>query len=142
MTDGRMIRATLLALAEHVEAASGADRELDDIIARTIWPYLGAWLPSSSQSAPLARSGATHARPWVSKCYTSNFDAAMTLVPSEWDIEQLSVVAGIASCNLGNGRDCNHPAYRSGSSKRAPTIARALTAAALRARAAEMGDEQ
>lgn len=111
-------------LADRVEAASGADRELD----RTIKEFVGhAW----DYAAEWPRDGQPIAFP-----YTASIDAAITLVPEgyKWKI----------MCSDFDGYLCEiwtdgTPEYEHVS--RAATPALALTAAALRARAQEKNDD-
>ena len=137
MTD----RATLLALAERVEAATGADRELGArVIAASLAPanafveqskINGAWCIYTADADGKNRS-------WqpprgvrgYDRCPTESLDAAMSLVPSGWDW----------SLN-GEGNPKSYVAelwvyFGDGEAiAKAATPALALTAACLRARA-------
>lgn len=72
--------ATLIALAERVEKATGPDRELDALIAEAagwsdVWYRDGmaeGWAPGG-----VCEAGVPH--------YTASLDAAMSLVPEGWD---------------------------------------------------------
>ena len=68
-------RATLLALAERVEAATGADRELDALVT---YARHSAEMSKLGTPADYLRTDA------ATKCprYTASLDAAMSLVPS------------------------------------------------------------
>jgi hypothetical protein len=113
MTDA----ATLRALIERVEQATGADRRLDgDIETALGWPFA----------------------PWTgdARPFTSSLDAAASLVPDgwSWSVDTHNKAGPIAICEPARGVFCR---------SEASTPALALTAAALRARLAEMeaGDE-
>ena len=77
-----MDRDKLVALALRVEAATGADRELDAEIVRAIYPdalvclyEIGDEDPTVFHAEPLIRNKS------VLPSYTASIDAAMTLVP-------------------------------------------------------------
>lgn len=124
-----MSRAELLALAERVEALSGADREVDAKVALAVgyktWPdgygEGNEWEDPSGNRLPRARG-------WGAQppAFTASLDAAMGLVPEGpgwwW------VVNGAPSAAVGHAPEPAHFAH-------AATPALALTAAALRARA-------
>ena len=136
MTDETTQREAMLDLAARAEAASGADRELDAAIA----PLQG--LRIVDEGHPIGRMcyddiGCAHLLPR----FTASLDAAMTLVPEGPSAtgERFSVEHWDAS-----GVHASHvraSAWVSGAPRvYAATPALALTAAALRARAAIRGD--
>jgi hypothetical protein len=129
-----MTRAELLALAKRVEAATGADRELD----KDIGEALGAiceWIdwPDRPQKVLSICNSITRELP----AFTASLDSAASLVPEGW-----------AYCV-----DSNDGGYATVFPRRelgylptdpyadAATPALALTAAALRAKAQEKRDE-
>jgi hypothetical protein len=116
-----MTRDELLALAARVEAATGADRELDYAVAAAFdWP-----------DSPFMRQNARR--------YTESLDAAASLVPKEWrwSVETLSSAGPLALCEHWPPSGPRHPHTRG----EAATPALTLTAACLRAKAQEAGDE-
>ncbi len=125
-----MTRAELLALAERVEKAAGADRELDAEIARTLLPHNAEYITRSRDGwSYRIFAGVGWDDEWIeTRRYTASLDAAASLVPAGWAWCVHDV--GVASA------------------MRAPTIVKAqgatpalaLTAAALRAMAAEARD--
>jgi hypothetical protein len=144
----------LLRLAERVEQARGPNRELDVRIKAALFgavplvsPFNGEWClyrPGTTD----ARIGKSFERPfrvshesWTSDRYTASLDAAMTLIPSEansagevWRAESYSDPGVIAP-------HVRASAWVSGAARvYAATPALALTAAALRARAALEGE--
>ena len=111
-----MSRAELLALAERVEAATGADRDIDHAIYAAFNP---------DKPIPYDR----RLLPWE-HLYTASLDAAMSLVPSGeyWECGPLPDMSQY------RGRVGMKAAY-------AATPALALTAATLRALAERMTDD-
>lgn len=106
-----MNRTTLLALAERVEAATGADRGLDSEIHHAVLNGVGV--------------GSYGAQP----AYTASLDAAMSLVPSGWSFMVDSAENRLhAQAKLGRSYPTNANAYAEAST---PPLA--LTAASLRA---------
>lgn len=72
-------------LAVRVAAASGADRELDALIASAAWPYRGRGevirpAPSGGGRCVSYYRTGNHGT-WKSPRYTGSLDAAMSLVP-------------------------------------------------------------
>lgn len=148
----------LMALALRVEALTGSDREVDAEIACFIGrPFgnIGHWLHGSDisyhptvngfyvavipdQESPDGRLSEA----FKSLEYTASLDAAMMLAPKGWKLRQMNFSAPCADdrkwhLNLHGGKvgeDCFVG--------RGFTIALALTSAALRARAAQQGDER
>jgi len=110
-------KATLLALAERVEALDGPNRNLDADIMRAIG---------------LAGAPAVFALVDAPHPYTASLDAAMTLVPEGWAVlmafSEQRAVCDVHTAPL--GQHGTWPAHAS-----AATPALALCAAALRARA-------
>lgn len=131
MTD----RATLLALADRVEAAEGANLVLERDIALAIYHSATALTGNDARISVWDGNGRTQL---TVKPYTASLDAAMTLVPNGW--------AWMAGCDPGDGYFATlMPTDESGIvahgvNCNAATPALALCAAALRARA-EAGDE-
>jgi len=130
MTDA----ATLRALIERVEQATGADRELDGAIEKMLtpdlaarpWRYLGhgRW---NDDSEPNGANLVAAPR------YTSSLDAAASLVPEGWQW-----ACGKDRPENGGAWADVQPNAVGVTKRRAATPALALTAAALRARLAEM----
>ncbi|WP_066795245.1 hypothetical protein [Sphingomonas soli] len=140
-------RAELLALAERVEAATGSDRELDRDIMLAAVPCDRApfryWMPMNENTGHGAVDiervyyGPHCAQAVAVPAYTASIDAAMMLVPEGWFTRLATEdrhshswrweLRGGFGLNVGS---------------RAATPALALTAAALRARAAELGEAQ
>lgn len=132
----------LIALAERVESATGADRELDYAIHENIH---GDWLRRNAYIREQGDDGWYSATPPIKgansiaapQAYTASLDAAMTLVPKGclhmartiWDAE--GKTAGIGCINQYVG-----DMWTDGFDSCAATPALALTAAALRALAA------
>lgn len=122
-----MTRAELLDLAARVEAAQGADRELD----------LNVWRAVCPEAQDLEARGRLPL-PWL-WCVTASLDAALTLAPADWHV----TVRGLndswhVELNTTWAPTAERPA-------RTVTAfcgneARARTAAALRARAEEISD--
>ena len=136
---------TLLALAARVEAGTGPDRELDrEIHFHAVHPWLAKtcvkWVEAYCEadgsflwwtSERLAEKKEGYSDQWLP--FTTSLDAATSLVPAgcDWlrrrDLLTLRMVMRVVCNDYGGESD-------------APTPARALTAAALRARAAEAGN--
>lgn len=124
MTD----EATLLALADRIEAAEGPDRELDAAIALAI-RYQDC-LPCDFNGIKARTGGILNA-----PAFTASLDAAMTLVPEGWT----GVIDLTGAAKLIDARYPN----REVRALACATPALALCAAALRARAANpMSDKQ
>lgn len=102
-------RAALLALADRCESATGPDRVLDSEISKAAFP-----------------------RRLIPSPYTDSLDAALTLVPDHcsWDVGNCDPNGSPWAC-ITRGAD-DYPG-------KAATAPLALLAAALRARAAEVG---
>ena len=139
MTD----KATLLALAERCEKATGPDRELDRDIADALklGPVGDDWERPKDTPATASSRGyvSMDKGSWVrrglirhSKCYTSSLDAAMMLLPVGMDWCVGNEFAGIkeAFATVAYSTEGNREAVF------AATPSLALTAACLRARAA------
>lgn len=116
-------------LASMVEALDGPDRKLDlEIVA-------------------IVRAGMRHPDFIAPPAYTESLDAAMTLVPEGWAVERAgwhSILEPYAGFELWQFTECDDGAWRHGgddaiATGNAITPALALTAAALRSRAA-MGE--
>ncbi|WP_294260762.1 hypothetical protein [uncultured Sphingomonas sp.] len=124
-------KAALLALAERVKAATAGDGRLSVEVEIAVLGYPEKAYDRRSASWPSDRM--EFARQWLGSRYTSSIDAAMTLVPEglfariygEWP--QAIIVRGEAG-------------YPEVSRSCALTMPLALTSAALRARAAMMGE--
>jgi hypothetical protein len=129
----------LLALAERVEAASGPDRELDVAIWRGITPnhealrkrWAGSWTHADVQARKEAACELKNAPD-----FTASLDAAMTLVPEGWC---WAVRNGLSTAYAEMADEpfietAHEKATGVDSCARSPALA--LTAAALRARAA------
>lgn len=143
MTD----RATLLALADRVEAAEGPDFGLDADIARaagyvqhfdSLW-----WSPAIVRAARKSRRGKWHhGRAAMLPAFITSIDAALTLVPKGWKWALYSAddrSNPVAYCVPNMGR---LPWPEWVTDIEAATPALALCAAALRALAQEApGDE-
>lgn len=126
-------------LAVRVAAASGADRELDALIASAAWPYRGRGevirpAPSGGGRCVSYYRTGNHGT-WKSPRYTGTLDAALSLVPEGPNgsnvyprIARVTPDKWEAHLGFGN-RAVGHTA-------RAATAALALCAAALRARSA------
>ena len=133
-----MTRAELLALAARVEAAQGADRELDALIYDAVGHF--AWWDAikvvkrspDRHEALMMNVRASNFAP------TASLDAAASLVPEgwRWSVETLSSAGPLGLCEHWPQSGQRHPYTRG----EAATPALALTAAALRARAEEVGD--
>ena len=136
-----MTRATLLALASRVEAATGADRELDAAIDCAVR------LPDLRPAQPDDFDGKYGYSAGNIKCehgflmsyrYTASLDDAMSLVPSGWNIATAAGQNdnGTWFSELRRGYRTSYDAVALSSLKCA-TPALALTAAAIRALAQE-----
>ena len=124
---------TLIELAERCEAATGPDREIDAaiVIAADTAPAdmelafgIGWW------------RGIYDDRHWLAPAYTASLNDAITLLPERWKLRQMAFSAPCADdrrwhLNLHGGREGEDTFVGRGA-----TPALALTAAALRARAA------
>lgn len=130
----------LIALAEKVESLTGPCRETDGLIARAAGFEV---LPHPQTADPMYRHyGGMLMNPVPA--FTASLDAAMTLVPeglrlmlSEWDDEAHLRAKGAWQSVLSKpGCDASFDAMRGYRCDHAATPALALTAAALRARAA------
>lgn len=130
----------LIELAERVEAASGPDRALDADVAVAASGDANAWAATPSPESIFShkpgwwRDGenSSHCAP----VYATSLDAAMTLVPEGWRLRQMNFSAPCADdrkwhLNL-HGGSVGEDTFVG----RGATPALALTAAALRARAA------
>jgi hypothetical protein len=157
MTD----RATLLALAERVEALTGSDRAISqtlgvlhsDLAVALGWHRIpprftklkgsgwispSDWIGENSDGSPILDSlhgSDTYRKPPL---WLWSIDAAVSLIPAGWMITYLSEIggAGGCACNLGNPGNSKSAFSDHG----ARTLAHSVTAAALRACAAEMED--
>ena len=135
-----MTRAQLEALAARVGAARvEADRKLDGEIwcaingyAHVMWDGAGVVFRQADKS--IGHHYADRIRP-----FTASLDAAASLVPDGWrfSVDNLSAAGPLALCEHWPKSGPSHM-YQRGE---AATPALALTAAALRARAMEAGDE-
>jgi len=124
--------ADLLELAERCEQATRPDARIDDDIARLL-------------------GDEDFARGWPSAAYTASLDAAMTLVPEGWRVGQLEEnwrsgrwhchVTQRPSAKLIAAFDAGKTIGCESEEAEAATPALALTAAALRARAATARSE-
>lgn len=135
----------LLELADRCEASDGPDRALDTAIAVAIdyrWPeweegdlLISAMAAKHGLEWAVQRVTASNASIWrnLPAC-TASVDAAMTLVPEGWRVAALSENDGRRwSCELYPRHDTRNTQARAF----AMFAPRALTAACLRARAAE-----
>ncbi len=140
--------AELLALADRCETAARPDRELDAIVAATVrlfppnvgYIWQGAMRPNSPDIGAVeccTRSGT--GGPWyLSRAYTASLDAAMTLVPEgHWPEGSLGTHKDQRSSIEIHAPDAFDPIGTGW----AATPALALTAAALRARAATLTND-
>ena len=133
-----MTRAELLALAARVEAAPGADKMLDAEVAVAATPGL------FSDGGYVGFTGRGDMRP--PPAYTSSLDAAASLVDDGWEWSVCRACGEHSPMRHFGGRnggcyDANAGPWGSPKRATAATPALALTAAALRARAQEAGDE-
>ena len=127
MTD----KATLLALAERCEKATGPDRFIDSDIAAALseWENLGGhW---EQHKATGERRQTSYPPP---PAYTSSLDAALTLVPLDHHHGYSTGAAGIVG--VVQGHCFKNEIGSTYCEANAATPALALTAACLRARAA------
>jgi len=136
-------RATLLALASRVEAATGADRELDGLVFAHMNPdkrVIIGQKPGRFPQDPIY--GGPLDIIWIdgfadvlgAPRYTASLDAAMSLVPSghEWSVNW----CGNSVANV-NEIGVDYPVHCGGAS----TPALALTAASLRAIAGSLTND-
>jgi hypothetical protein len=142
-----MTRADLQALARRVEAAQGANRELDAEIYCTLNPE---WQPSRTCPDVLWRGDPTKPESIGAPAFSASLDAAVSLVPAGWRVNTAdwSVLGRFTwmlkgPClkrvpNDDSGWDAGSDWYVSGVSEATPALA--LTAAALRALAEEAGE--
>ncbi len=130
-----MSRADLIALIARVEAARGPDRELDAEITCAAYPELALKWCDKTEAFHTPQGQRVRVLP-----YTGSLDAAATLVPSGW-----FVMLGYQKDARSAGASLTeYPAWQNrgrDASGEAATPALALTAAALRARLAQMGDD-
>lgn len=126
-----MTRATLLALASRVEAATWADRELDALVAEAHWQSRwGRSKPKDIKVEPV----------------TSSMDAAVSLVPTNAFIAALSEIAadGMPGCCICTDTSTTPPTEFWGlglqRGERWEVLARCVTAASLRAIAGSLPD--
>lgn len=125
-----MTRTTLLALASRVEAATGADRELDAAISCALkFPDLCPAQPDDFDGKYGYSAGNIKCEHGflMADRYSASLDAALTLVPSGW-----------AWCLYSSGDEPGHVRLSKGASSNSVTAdaaspALALAAAALRA---------
>jgi hypothetical protein len=135
-------REELLALAARVEALTGPCRETDAEIAVALrdgvnLPYWaidwdGEWWSTIKGSVVLLHSDGRQGPHFTSRDYTASLDAAMTLVPKGLMAAVARFSNGQGHANIHNGRDIDTTGIKCSSA----TAVLALTAAALRARAA------
>lgn len=128
-----MTRAELLALAERVEKAQGADRGLDAAVFLACGPHAIPWRHAEGGNLYSGGLGTT------APAYTASLDAAASLVPEgcSWGIVSDFFHSGKPAAKVGKSRsEASENPWHS-----AATPALALTAAALRARAEEASDE-
>jgi hypothetical protein len=126
-----MTRAELRSLAERVEKATGADRALDLDVWRAVCP-----------DAATAETRGKMPLPWL-WCVTSSLDAAVSLA-DHWVIAAWGdmVADGLPGAVLLLSTDpVKHATGIGHGTRESGCLARALTAAALRAMAEEAGDE-
>ena len=123
-----MSRTTLLALAERVEAATGAGHNIDIEIFKLTDPYQYEARLCAVRNGPMGpRLGPADWDGYIQRpAYTASLDAAMSLVPSghEWSVNW----CGNSVANV-NEIGVDYPVHCGGAS----TPALALTAACLRA---------
>lgn len=135
-------RATLLALAERCETAEGPDDVLDaDIMAAvhpelTVHPWVRRTYPNGKRPFFADTSDPDNLNVVSTSRFTASLDAAVTLVPDDygWQMRRGHVGGGRTVCYLWDGKGIWSPTVV------AATPALALCAAALRARAAEVGE--
>lgn len=127
-------RETLLALAERCEKASGADRELDCRI----------WSTFNGGGFDTYRTVVPDLRQWRAAYYTASLDAALTLAPEGWAWtlgQNVHHRHWQASINALDDDGAPYSVAHGGTGNVHTTPALALTAAALRARAALLPEE-
>jgi hypothetical protein len=140
-----MTRDELLALAARVEAATGADQILDAAVLLVVSPELASrpWeqvtYPDRKRAFFADRSDPDGSNVVSPPAFTSSLDAAASLVPDGWDggVYWSRRSGSAAHLHLVADDRIAPPA----TSKGAATSALALTAAAIRAKAQEAGDE-
>jgi len=130
-----------MTLIEQIEAADAGSRELDAEIARVFEPER-IWLPVMSYGHGVY----ANANGSASMCpaYTTSLDAAMTLVPEGWRLAAMAEhdpkdgksIVHLVRIGKGYGGQVDDRRWSN-----AATPALALCAAALRARAANNGDD-
>ena len=134
MTD----KATILALAERVEKAEGADRELECDVFAALNPDLkpvrnakGTFYDPGMISELAASKYITKGVHIVQR-YTHSLDAAMTLVPEGWVVGEMSwwPHSKSATCHMDN-------MHKLKACSGAVSLPLALTAASLRAHASQ-----
>lgn len=144
----------LLALAARVEAAEGADRDLDDAIATAIYsePERHCTKGLSDEAGGMWMFRYPNGSIGSSLRFTASLDAAMALLPEGWTIETLSHwpaapkdadnhqtglssvrLVGTSLTRFGQRMIWGHGSGDGRADGTAPTPALALTAAALRA---------
>lgn len=131
-----MTSSPLKELADKVEAASGPDRELECRI----------WAAQKGGGFDTYRAVVPDFGQWQAPAYTASIDAAMTLVPEGWNWMAGNRDQPKARAYVNNGQPHFVSAQRPNPKLRwfevvAVTPALALTAAALRARAALSSQE-
>jgi len=149
-----MTRAQLEALAARVEAAQGADRELDEAVARaTGWDTECGelwWTPAQVAERRRLKVSRWRHQPVSLPAYTASLDAAASLVPSgwrvsqvgEWDHDTLRTRGPWFAILIPAGKSDDFSWVTKARCNHAATPALALTAAALRARAMEASDAE
>ena len=147
-------RDALLALAEKCEAATGPERAIDGAIDRLMFerPTDGdyddaeraIWRLNDGWSGILIRGDGFARGAFYAKEYTASLDAAMTLVPEGWgwlvsQPNEKAIASGLLKKDTPVMGEVQY-GYDQRYTVAAATPALALTAAALRARAAMMGE--
>lgn len=115
----------LLALATRVEREP-ASRELDVLVAQSVWPQLTHYGPQCVGDEPIFWEDPFRKMPCPE--FTTSFDAAVRLVPEHHDYILEHVNGGLTICARVGHNDPNRNSW-------GDTDAQALTAAALRAHA-------
>ena len=126
-----MTRTTLLALAERVEAATGADRELDVLVA-----LAKGWRKESARDWFTPPGVNVRHHKTELPCYTASLDAAMSLPPSG----QAQEVLRHAMAALGKRFDL-HIKFWPKDQNYTEWLARFVTAASLRAIAGSLPND-
>jgi hypothetical protein len=140
--------ATLLALAERVEALTGSDRDVDADIAVLAIPdrffeakrdwqgkrVIGELCPQPDAPPSRSTPGSGYSGFLLVPRYTGSIDAAVTLIPDgvEWN---MSTIYNVARATVGLNTD-----HSENSENKSCLPAPAIAAAALRFLAAEMED--